>query len=271
MAMGEMPDFVYDIPLRQLALYFALISVAAMFVGIVLVKPILRLLMGAPPDLNEAISYGTAGFSLFYGLLLGLLTVSAYQNNAVVREAILSEATSLGALYADMSSYPEPIRSETKAMMRDYVLFTIHRDWPAHREGEFLNGGANRTNAMRQRLASFEPETRGQEIVHAETISAFQDFAEARQGRLTGVITEIPDVLWYAVLVGAVINLVLLVMLRMRPFQQFVLGTINAFFLAVILFVIVALDDPLRGASGLDPGPLQVLWDRTMIWDEPMS
>ena len=170
-----------------------------------------------------------------------------------------------------MSSYPEPIRSDMKAMLRDYLLFTVYRDWPAHRQGEFLNGGDNRTNAMRQRLASFEPETRGQEIVHAETIAAFQDFAEARQQRLTGVITEIPDVLWYAVLVGAAINLLLLVMLRMRPLQQFFLGTITAFFLGVILFVIVALDDPLRGESGLDPEPLQVLWDRTMVWDEPLA
>ena len=49
------------------------------------------------------------------------------------------------------------------------------------------------------------------------------------------------------------------------------LGTITAFFLGVILFVIVALDDPLRGESGLDPEPLQLLWDRTMVWDEPLS
>ena len=57
----------------------------------------------------------------------------------------------------------------------------------------------------------------------------------------------------------------------MRPLQQFFLGTITAFFLGVILFVIVALDDPLRGESGLDPEPLQLLWDRTMIWDEPLA
>ena len=50
-----------------------MIAVGAMFVGIGILKPILRLLMGAPPDLNEAIGYGTAGFSLFYGLLLQLL------------------------------------------------------------------------------------------------------------------------------------------------------------------------------------------------------
>ena len=85
------------------------------------------------------------------------------------------------------------------------------------------------------------------------------------------MITEIPDVLWYAVLVGAAINMLLFVMLRMPLLQQFLLGTISAFFLGVILFVIVALDDPLRGESGLDPEPLQLLWDRTMVWDEPLD
>ena len=59
-------------------------------------------------------------------------------------------------------------------------------------------------------------------------------------------------------------------MLKMRLLQQFVLGTISAFFLGVILFVIVALDDPLRGEAGLDPAPLQLLWDRHMVWDEPI-
>ena len=66
-----MPDFVYDIPLRTLAVYFAIIAVAAMFLGIIFLKPIFRLLMGrAGADFNESVGYATASFSLFYGLLL---------------------------------------------------------------------------------------------------------------------------------------------------------------------------------------------------------
>jgi hypothetical protein len=58
-------------------------------------------------------------------------------------------------------------------------------------------------------------------------------------------------------------------MLHMPPRRQFVLGTINASFLGVVLFVIVALDNPLRGESGPSPAPLQLLWQRVMVWDEP--
>ena len=170
-----MPEFVYDIPTNMLASYFAIIAVGSVIFGILIVKPLLRLLMGSGPDLNESINYGTSAFSLFYGLLLGLLTVAAYQNSERVKEAILSEATAISAFYSDMSMYPEPIRSDLKAMLRDYVLFTIHKEWAAHRKGQFLDGGINRANAVRQRLATFEPVTESQKIIHAEVISNFQN------------------------------------------------------------------------------------------------
>jgi hypothetical protein len=266
-----MPDFVYDISSKDLAIYFAVIAVASVVFGLLIVKPILRLLMGGGPELNESISYGTAAFSLFYGLLLGLLTVAAYQNSERVKEAILNEATAISVLYSDMDMYPEPIRSDLKAMLRDYVLFTIHRDWAAHREGKFLDGGSNRVGAIRQRLASFEPQTESQKVIHPEVFNNLQNFIRARQQRLMGAIAAIPNVLWYAVLVGAAINILLLVALRMKLAQQLVLGTITAFFLGVILFVIVSLDRPLRGVSGLSSVPIQLLWERSMVWDEPFS
>ena len=57
----------------------------------------------AEPD-RSAISSGTAGFGLFGALLPGLLTVQAYRNDNRVRQAILNEATAVGALYADTAS-----------------------------------------------------------------------------------------------------------------------------------------------------------------------
>lgn len=264
-----MPDFVYDVPTTTLAIWFSLVAVAAMFVGVLVVKPIFRLLIGTGPDFNATVSYATSGFGLFYGLLLGLLTVAAYQNSDRVTEAAMAEATALGSIYSQVDTYPEPIRGDVQEMMRDYVLFTIYREWPAHRKGEVLNGGYDRADAILRKLASFDPKTEAQRVVHGEVIASFETFSESRQRRLAGVITKIPDVLWYAVMVGAVINILLVALLRMRLRPHLVLGTINAFFLGVILFVIVTLDRPLRGDGAVPPEPLMVLWERSMVWDEP--
>jgi len=266
-----MPEIFYDIPLRELAIIFSVLAVAAAVVGLVVVKPALRILFGTGPEFNQNVSFGGSAFNLFYGLLLGLLTVAAYQNNQRVAQAIEAEASRLGSIYSDLDTYPEPVRSEAKALIRDYTLFTIHRDWEAHRKGEFLDGGAHRADAIRTTLAGFEPGTSGQIILHETVIGALQDFSEARQQRTLGVSTEIPDVLWYAVLVGAVLSVTLLVMLRMRLHQHLLLASLSAFYLGVILYVIVVLDDPLRGEAGLDPGPFVQLWERQMIWDDEVG
>jgi hypothetical protein len=262
------PDFIYTIPHVRLAIYFSLFAVGAIFFGLLIVKPVFRLLFGSGPEFNQNLNFGTAAFSLFYGLLLGQLTVSVSQNVETINGAIRAEASSLGILYSDMNSYREPTKSDMQAMLRDYVLFTIYRDWPAHRTGRFLDGGQNRASAMGERLNEFAPETEREAIVHAIVIERFGQFSDARQQRLAGVTPAIPTVLWYAVAVGAGITILILVLMKMPPHQQFLVGGISAFFLGVILLVLLTLDQPLRGDFGLEPGPLQQLWERQMRWDE---
>ncbi len=111
-----MPDFVHDISSGRQALLFTLVALGAVLTGLVVVKPLLRILFGTGPDFIQNVSFGSAGFNLFYGLLLGLLTVSAYRNNERVRQAIQAEATAVGSLCAGMRSYPEPVQSEAQAM-----------------------------------------------------------------------------------------------------------------------------------------------------------
>jgi hypothetical protein len=70
-----MLDFLYEISTVTLAIYCGLFFLGLMWLGIIFVKPFLRLLIGRQPGINELVFHTTSGFSLFYGLLLGLLTV----------------------------------------------------------------------------------------------------------------------------------------------------------------------------------------------------
>jgi hypothetical protein len=256
----------------ELAILFTILSVAFTVVGVLILKPILRLFIGrGDPQINETIGYATATFTLFYALLAGLLTVAAYQNRDRVQQNILNEAGAISALYAGMNSYPEPLRSDVKDKLRDYVLFTIYRDWDAHREGQILNGGGNRIDAIRQKLATYEPASISQQIVHGQTMATYGHLTEARQQRLNGVITRIPAILWNAMLIGAVLNLVILIMLRIKLIPHLILAALSAFFLFVVIYVIVVLDNPLRGATGLDPDGFTLIWERQMVWDEPLQ
>ena len=97
-----MPEFLYDFRLRELALLFSAGAVCAAVFGLIVVKPTLRILFGTGPEFNQNVSFGGSGFNLFYGLLLGLLTVAAYQNNQRVAQAVEAEASRLGSIYSDL-------------------------------------------------------------------------------------------------------------------------------------------------------------------------
>ena len=189
-----MPNFIYQIPTVQLAIYSSLLFVGLTWFGIIFIKPFLRLLMGREGRINELVGHTTAGFSLFYGLLLGLLAVAAYQNYDDVRKSAFAEAASLANMYRDATRYPEPVGSQVQELLQDYTLYVIYKDWPAHRKGVIFRGGTNRLNMIQYEILKFRPTTARDELLHAQTLSDFKDFASARQSRLAGVQTAIPGV-----------------------------------------------------------------------------
>jgi hypothetical protein len=173
-----------------------------------------------------------------------------------------------GLLYRSSSSYSEPIRTELQALQRDYALYIIHKHWPAHEHGQIFQSGAGRLGVIRETLMSYVPTTKTQEILQDQTLSIFNELVRARVERLGGVGLTIPGVFWYVVLIGAAINVVLIWMLDMRFFAHLVLGGLVSFFLGVMIFLIAAMDQPLRGAVAIDSGAYRLIYDTLMASDE---
>lgn len=236
--------------------------------GIIFLRPFLRLLLRRQPGANDLVSYTSSWFSLLYGLLLGLLSVATYQNAAEVQSFVQREAGALALLYRGSSAYPEPTRSELQYLLRDYTLFVINKDWPAHAEGRIPQGGAARLDVIRQTLASLRPATKADEIVMQQAFSNFDVLSETRIMRIWGVLLTIPGVFWYVVLIGAVINIVLIWMLDMRFCTHLLLGGLTSFFLGVMIFLLVAMDQPLRGAVSIPATAYELVYRVVMAPDE---
>ena len=236
--------------------------------GIVFLRPFLRLPLRRQPGANDLVAYTSSWFSLLYGLLLGLLAVATYQNAAQIQTSVQREAGTLALLYQGSTAYPEPLRSELQFLLRDYTLYVVHKDWPAHNEGRILQGGAARMGALVHTLEAFEPTTKAQEITLAQTFANLDALAEARIERLAGVSLAIPGVFWYVVLIGALINIVLIWMLDMRFFTHLILGGLTSFFLGVMFFLLIAMDQPLRGAVAVAPTSFELAYRVLMAPDE---
>ncbi|MFO1039096.1 MAG: hypothetical protein U1E45_19815 [Geminicoccaceae bacterium] len=260
--------FIENMPAWQLATSCSLFFVALTWIGIVFIKPFLQFGLRNEPDSNTLVAQASSGFSLFYGLLLGLLSVAAYQNTQNVMQYVASEASTLGVMYRGLGAYPEPLRSELQYLVRDYTQYVIREEFPAHREGRTPDGGSLRMQTLATRLIEFEPATKTQEILHGQILDQFNNLIDARQHRLNGVYSGIPGVMWYVVGIGAVINLILIWMLRMRFWTHLFLGGLVSFFLGVMIFLIIVMDRPLRGEASIGPDTYQRTYDLVMRWDE---
>ena len=254
-----MIDLLRDLPAAQLAATLCLSFVGLTWVGAIFLRPIFRLFVRSEPDINGLVGNFVSIYGVFYGILMGLLAVSAYQNKADVMQAIAAESTAVFAVFRSVGSYPEATRGPMQESVRDYVRFVIDKEWPSMRKGEVPRGGMPLVNRLQEQITTFEPATPGQAILHAETTRQFFNFLEHRAVRLYSVTTGIPGIMWYVVFLGAVISIFFVWLFQMSLRAQFLLGGLMAFFIGAMISLIVVLDSPLRGEYGLSPEVFELL------------
>ena len=111
--------WIYDVPALWIVALFAVLFVGVCWLGIFLFRPFVRSRLSPDVRLNEILGDFLQYFGVIYGLLLGLLAVATYQNHTDVEKAVSSEASSLAALYRDVTAYPEPQRTELKTLLKE--------------------------------------------------------------------------------------------------------------------------------------------------------
>jgi hypothetical protein len=262
-------DWLGRLTAGQLALITCAFFIGVTWLGIVLIHPVMRRVLHGGEPSNELIIHIAGSFGLVYAVLLGLLTVATFQNTKDVEDGVAREASALSAIYHSTDGYPEPVRSELKAQLRDYTHYVIDKDWPAHKRGVVLEGGEHRLQVIRATLLSYEPTTKTQELLQGELLRYLDGMMVSREQRLTAVTATIPGVLWYVVVIGALLTIAFLWMLYMELAPQIILGGLTAFFLGIMIFLIYAMDHPLQGAVSVAPDSFKSVYDLVMKWDEP--
>lgn len=256
--------WIYDISSVALALIITGAFVAFSWLGTIFIRPILRIFLRKRSDINDLIGYMLSCFGVFYGLLLGLLAVAAYQNFSNVEAVVTKEASALSALSRDISAYPEPDRTNLIWQLRDYTRYVVKYAWPAQKKGIIPQEGNTRMIAFHEQLIRFEPKTPREEILHAEALRQFNNYLEARRLRLFAVTTSIPAVMWAVVLVGALMNIALIWMFDMKIVNHLFLGGMLSAFMGLMIFLTASLDNPFRGELSISEAPFQEILNQLM-------
>jgi hypothetical protein len=256
--------WIYDLSMMALVALFCFIFIGFTWVGAIVIRPFLRLLVRGQDGINDLVGSILSCYGVFYGLLLGLIAVATYQNFTDTDRTANQEAAAVATLYRDISAYPQPDRGELQDLLREYTRSVIEEDWPAQRRGLVIAATSDRGGAFASRLVSFEPRTRGQEVLHAQALRAVNELIELRRLRVFSVANGIPPIMWYLVVIGALLNIVLVWLFDMKLIPQLFLGGLLSFFIAMVIALIAAMDNPYRGEVSIGPDAFRNVYEGVM-------
>jgi Protein of unknown function (DUF4239) len=264
--MPAMVDFLSSLPLWALAVVlniwlmgFALASLWALRRWLL---PRLRI------NTDAALFFGAAAMQsgmVLYGLVAALTAVSVWQRYSDVSDTVSGEATAIANLWRDLGGYPQRERESMREVLSGYTNQIIGEAWPAQRQGRVPHEGVEWMDRLQAQLFAFEPRSESHKLLHAEALGAYNRMVEGRRQRLDAVNTALPGVMWWVLLPGAMGCLLLCLFPGVEDARYqtiLVLGLCG--FVAMVLFVIIALDRPFSGAMAIPADSYQLVHDQLM-------
>jgi Protein of unknown function (DUF4239) len=252
-------DWLHDWPTLLGAGFVIAGLLVPTLIGSAYLQPVVARLLRGEKDPNTPVALLLNAFTLYYGVLLGLLSIAVFGNYDKAQDTIGREAASVVALYRNLNGYPEPTRTALIDVLRRYVDEETGPGWGEQRRDLASTPGVRLVDELSRGLLTFRPDREaGEDILRQETLRAFGEFVERRRTRIQAGATSIPAILWSVVLIGAVLNVFVLWLFDLSRTTHFVLGGVLTVFIGLVIYMVAVLDQPFRGVHGLAPDDLLI-------------
>src|SRR3954470_23684563 len=254
-----------DAPLIILGPTIILSLSAGALIGLLLVRRFVLPHLRVTVEDSEFSGAVVQSVMVFYGLALALIAVNVWQTYNDVSRTVSLEAISFGALYRDVSGYPEPVRSKLQDQIRGYIDQVIHGAFPLMHEGKVPTAGVEWMDRIQTLLMSFEPASEGQRILHAETLAAYNRALQSRRSRVDAVSTSLPGVMWAVIIVGAVLSIGSCYFFHVEDVRLHgILVVMLSMLIGLVITMTVSMNHPFRGDLALTADPYQLVCDQLM-------
>lgn len=255
----------YDLPDAITLPVFVLLFVAGSCGIVLLLRPFVRRHATEPVQWDRVLGYVVGTFGVFFGILLGLVAVSVYNDYTDTHSAALEETSRLSALYRSASGLPQPLGDELQQDLRSYVRTVIDEDWPQQERSELPVSSTPAVDRLERTIASLNPSDGREQAQLTQLLATFDEFVEARRARVDATTLQLPPLFWLVIWVGAVINALLIGCIDVKNVRlHLLMAGLLALFIGLVMFVTADMDHPYAGTISVDSGDFVRLlqqWD----------
>jgi hypothetical protein len=170
-----------------------------------------------------------------------------------------TEAGQLSDLYVAADGLETATAERLRALLSDYGETVVHVEWPNMTRGlppesGWQDKGWAETGALNDVLTRYQPTTETQKIVLQLALKQLDDLSDARRTRIFTTGSGIAPLVWWVLISGAAITVGLALVFGLPSWRgHLLLANMLALSIALVFVLIIAMDRPFVGGSGVSP------------------
>ncbi|WP_055604012.1 DUF4239 domain-containing protein [Streptomyces aureus] len=205
-----------------------------------------------PSETPDVIEYMTMMIGVIYAIVLGLAIAGVWEARGAAQETVRQEAQAMHEISARAEVYPQAVRERIRADVDAYVGYVVDDEWTYMAEhGELSEEGTALLEKVRRSVTDYQPadDFEGQAYQPLVDQVAVADDARGARGQNAGA--TMPGVVWFGLIIGALVTVGLIFTLQIRRTgRELLLAGLFSALIAFLLFLIWDFDAPFgRGIS----------------------
>lgn len=212
--------------------------------------------------------YGVIG--VLYAVLLGFTAIIVWERFDSAQAGADQEANALADLYRDAQAFPDDVRREMETHLHAYATLVAENEWAAMAERKPSPETWEVYNRLWRTYHVFQPQTDHEKIWYAQSLTKLNQLGDQRRLRLLSSRSHgVPGVIWVVLLGAGIITIGFSFLFGTRSAKAQVLMTSGlATIIALVLFSIMALEQPFAGITRVEPESFHQVANIFDVWSK---
>lgn len=209
---------------------------------------------------NDIAGFIYAVLGVVYAVLLAFVALVVWEQFTDAEARVSEEATYISEVFRDAIVLPDSIADRLRGGIATYVSTVVEDEWPAMARGEESAPTRTAFSNLWLVMRGYDPPPGQQESWYVEAFYRLNMAAEARQQRLHASHSSLPAVMWFTLLMGALLTVAYACIFGARHagMHSTFVAALGAM-IGLILYTIYALDHPFSGITTVGPDAFEQL------------
>ncbi len=181
-----------------------------------------------------------------YAIVLGLAIAGVWEARSAAEDHVQAEAVALHEVSERVRIYPPEVRDRIRADVNAYVGHVVTTEWKTMADEDRLTErGTELLARVRADVTDYEPRDDFEAQAYQPLVDQVAAADQARNARADATGSTMPGVVWFGLIVGAVVTVGMVFALQIRrTARELVLAGLFSALIAFLLFLIWDFDAP---------------------------